>query len=678
MKSPITAVPSVGNFLVVSNILRPGRNEICIQQLEQQDESNTQTQPAYNSNIEFQNDESVSNFKWIRQENEPASAAASAASTRKRRNSDSCSVPGNTERFTDYLVVLLATGEILIYSTFTKEFVNKISTETPFSAIEVINKLGHSKKALYNYDYDLIAFDATSSSLKYFSSNSPQLVNSVQFKHDNAISCILFNTSILDPKSTSNVELILASKSALYLLDQSHEVVKIIDITLDASNTASPTLASSPAKGKASKPKSKSKTANNNTSELVEPSSSLFSSSPVMKMMKNGTFLYIVRVDSPTIQIVDIDAKETNSFRSITASNNITDVSLLNINKSVLLSATLVDGSIELFHDKGESSFAKLEIEGGSDVGRFVGLLNSSNVIDGVYKGIWYDNFNVQITDFEFENISKLSGTITISVTELAEPTDEIIDLGEDEEDDTDDVKAKASSDDNANEAQQENVEALARNDDAEVTMEEKVKDYKCGELTQITELIKPRLVHKKHDDVYDKELAQILSQNTDYAKSVVYLLSAQDSTVMFSKIAFIISQYQHQPLNQGFDFVRSIKEWLKWLLVLRGSVLAEDDESVGWLRLLQSDFKQEARSLNGMIKLTGKLSLLKDQLTVRKEMMRRKADGDEEEEAVDTDAIDETTFAEDATSSVVLDGEGGFEDEEEEDNDNEEENNGE
>ena len=678
MKSPITAVPSVGNFLVASNILRPGRNEICIQQLEQQDESTTQAKPAYNSNIEFQNDESVSNFKWIRQENGNASAAASAASTRKRRNSDSDSVPGNTEKFTDCLVILLATGEILIYSTFTKEFINKISTESPFSAIEVINKLGYSKKALYNYDYDLIAFDATSSSLKYFSSNSPQLINSVPFKHDSAISCILFNSSILDSKSTSNIELILASNSTLYLLDQSHEVLKTIDITLDASNTTPSTLDSSATKGKASKSKSKSKTVNNNTSELVEPPLSLSSSSSsIIKIMKNSSFLYIVRTDSPIIQVVDIDAKETNLSRSIIASNNITDVSLLNISKSVLLSATLIDGSIELFQSNGECSFAKLEIEGGSDVGRFVGLLNSSNVIDGVYKGIWYDNFNVQVTDFEFENISKLNGTITISVTELADPTDEIIDLGEDEEDDTNDIKAEANND-SANEKQEENDEVLAGNEDADVAMDDKMKDYKCEDLTQITELLKPRLVHKKHGDVYDKELAQMLSQNTDYAKSVVYLLSAQDSIVMFSKVVFIISQYQNQPLNQGFDFINSIKEWLKWLLVLRGAVLAEDDESIGWLRLLQSEFKQEARSLNSMIKLTGKLSLLRDQLTVRKEIMRRNAGGDEDEEAVDIDALEETTFAEDATSSVVLDGEGGFEDEEEEDNDNEEENTGE
>ncbi|GAV29805.1 hypothetical protein PMKS-003309 [Pichia membranifaciens] len=679
MKSPITAVPSVGNFLVASNILRPGRNEICIQQLEQQDEPTTQNKPAYNSNIEFQNDESVSNFKWIRQENGNACAATSAASTRKRRNSDSDLVPGNIEKFTDCLVILLATGEILIYSTSTKEFVNKISTESPFSAIEVINKLGYSKKALYNYDYDLIAFDATSSSLKYFSSNSPQLVNSVPFKHDSAISCIFFNSSILDSRSSSNIELILASNSTLYLLDQSHEVVKTIDIKLEASNTTPSTLDSSPAKGKASKSKSKSKTANNNTSELVEPPLSSSSSSPsIIKIMKSSSFLYIVRTDSPIIQVVDIDAKDTNLFRFIIASNNITDVSLLNTSKSVLLSATLIDGSIELFQSNDECSFAKLEIEGGSDVGRFVGLLNSSNVIDGVYKGIWYDNFNVQVTDFEFENISKLNGTITISVTELADPTDEIIDLGEDEEDNSNDIKTEANSDDNANEEKEENDEALAGNEDADVAMEDKMKDYKCDDLTHITELIKPRLVHKKHGDVYDKELAQMLSQNTDYAKSVIYLLSAQDSIVMFSKVAFIISQYQNQPLNQGLDFINSIKEWLKWLLVLRGAVLAEDDVSIGWLRLLQSEFKQEARSLNGMIKLTGKLSLLRDQLTVRKEMMRRNASGDEDEEAVDTDALEETTFAEDATSSVVLDGEGGFEDEEEEDNNNEEENTGE
>lgn len=676
MKSPITAVPSLGNRLVASNISRPGRNEICVQQLEQQDQNQNQT---YSSNIEFQNDESVTTFRWIRQDNKAVSATS--ASTRKRRNSDSvtsvngdAAVPG-TDKFTDCLVILLATGEILIYSTSTREFVNKISTDSPFSAIEVIDKIGKSKKALASYDYDLIAFDAAAPALKFFSSSSPQLVDSVPFKVDNAISYILFNQSVLEQNSKSNVELILASSVALYLLDPSHEVVQTIDIAIPISTASS---SSSPAKGKNSKSKAKSKSSTPApaSNESSEPSS-------ILKIVKNGSLLYIVRTDSPIVQVVDIEAKESYVRHTITASNSITDVTLLNVNKSVLLSATLTDGSIELFQTDDESSFAKLEIEGGSDVGRFVGLLNSDNVIDGVYKGIWYDNFNVQITDFEFENISKLKGTISISVTELADPTEEIIDLGDDdEEEEGEEVDVKVKDGENDGEGEEQLVEkaiegreaisgqnGTVHDPDTDVAMDNTAKDYKCGDLTKLTDMITLRLVSNKDGEVYDEELAQILAQNADQAKPAIYLLSARDSVALFSKVAFIISQYQSQSLNQDFGFVSSIKAWLKWLLVLRGAVLSENEESVGWLRLLQSTFKQEARTLDGMVKLTGKLSLLRDQLIVRREMMGR---GVVEDDAEDDTALDETTFGEDnAGNSVVLDGEGGFEDDEEPESNN-------
>lgn len=661
MKASIVAVPSVDNSLIASNISRPDRNEVCIQIL-----NPVTTLPELASNIEFENDESVSSIKWTRFEN-----STSITPSKKRRNSESSNIENISTKFTDLLVILLATGEILIYSTTTKEFVNKISTDSPFSAIEVINKIGYSKKALYNYDYDIIAFDSTTSLLKFFSSTSPQLINSVSFKEDANISYIYFNSSILEDDKNTDVELILASNETLYFLNKTHEIIKTIDITLPSSSSSTTTSIVSP-----------TKSSKNSEKDTISTQSC------IEKIVKNGSNLYILRTDCSTIQIVDIEKKHSKrtKHKLISTSNKITDFALLKSNNSIVISATLIDGSIELIKNVELINFAKLKIEGGNDVGRFIGLLNDdgNGITDGVYKGIWYDNFNIQITDFEFENLLKLNGTIQISVTELVDPKDENLNFGEDDDDEDDDevevedgeIEVKEVNEKGNDDFDVDDDKIVVEKDNTEitkdVTMIDNAEDYTCTELTQVTEFIRSRLLDSKNEE-YDVVLSYILAKNSSFAKSTIYILSAEESVHLFNKIAFIVSHYQSYALNQDFEFISNIKSWLKFLLVLRGTVISHDDEAIGWLKLLQSEFKQEAKTLNNMIKLTGKLSLLKDQLNVRKEMMNRQDDGEDDmvsddysEDETNAESgytIDETTFGD----SVVLDGEGGYEDDDDE-----------
>lgn len=649
MKTPITALASVTNRLVAASISRPDKTQISIQPLEHSDSLDS----VLKSNIEFVNGESVATYRWIRLENPSYSKKNNPSSSKKRKNSvssdngtstSSQDVDDSSVRYIDYLVVLLTTGEILLYSTFTQEFVNKISIDSPFSAIDVINKIGHPKKALYNYDYDIVAFDPEASALKLFCSTSPQLIDSIPFKNDPLISYILFNSSILDGSDSSAVELFLASSSTLYLLDKHHEIIDTIDISLPSSST-------SPVKAKSSKPPADGST---------PPS--------ILKIVKEDSKLYIIRTGCSLIQAVDLGKGKANKSAEpslFTASANITDVSLLKTSKSNILAATLVDGSIELFSRDDASGFAKLEIKGGNDVGKFVGLLNSTDVIDEVYKGIWYDNFNLQITDFEFENIHKLKNTIQIGVTELPDFENELLDMAD--EQDEEDIASKETvhrADDNADE----------EDDSVDI-------DYECSDLNELCELLKPRLTIEQKSDVEDKSLKKILSQNVAYAKSLIYILSVSESNVLFAKVSYILSQCSAST-EQGFVDISNVKSWLKWLIILRGSVLTQNDDSVGWLKLLQSEFNQESRILNNMIKLTGKLGLLRDQSNIRNEIMKRKngeeqyIDSEQNEDGDDIDenyeeavSVNETALGDDLTAtSVVLDGEGGFDEEEDQD----------
>lgn len=639
MKNHIKALPSVDGSLVASSISRPDKTQISIQPLHDLHELSE----ILTSEIDFINGESIANFRWIRQQN-PDAKSVSSTPSKKRRNSVSGEAQTETStlsniKYFDYLVILLQTGEILIYSTFTKEFINKISTDSPFTAIDVINKVGRSKKSLYKYDYDIITFDPKDTSLKFFSSSSSQLIDSVQLSYetDSPISYILFNDEILessDPTVTATVpELFLASNTTLYFLDNHHELIESIDISLTSASTT----------------KKKSTTAD---------------SQGIRKIIKQKSKLLILHDDSSKVQIVDLKSKKIDN---LTTSSDISDISIINANsKTPVLCATLVNGSIELFKLSNlDDSFAQLQIKGGKDIGKFVGLLNSNVIIDQVYKGIWYDNFTIQITDFEFDNINNLKGPVTIALGDSENDDTDMFafvsaEEGEDEDEEDDD------DDDESNTAEFDVEQVLPDDDeDNDEIVDETVTDsYECENLAEFSELLKSEMKNLTLENSEEAKIAEILSQNTTFAKPTIHILSIEESNLLFSKAALIISQYPNS-FHKDFATIRNVKVWLKWLLILRGSVILKNQDSVEYLKLLQSELKQESKNLNNLIKLTGKLTLLRDQLFVRDEMLKNNEDSryDEEES--------ESSINNGNSTSVVLDGEGGFDEDLDIDSDN-------
>ncbi|TID26146.1 hypothetical protein CANINC_002841 [Pichia inconspicua] len=189
---------------------------------------------------------------------------------------------------------------------------------------------------------------------------------------------------------------------------------------------------------------------------------------------------------------------------------------------------------------------------------------------------------------------------------------------------------------------------------------------YECDDLPQFAELLKSKIKDLTTDNTEELKITEILSQNTKFAKSAIHILSVEESNVLFCKVALIISQYPNS-FHQDFAFIRNIKVWLKWLLILRGSVITQNEESIEYLKLLQSELKQGAKNLNNLIKLTGKLTLLSDQLSVRDGILNNTENSHYEEEESDG----ESNITNGNSTSVVLDGEGGFDDDLDIDSDN-------
>lgn len=611
--------------LLAALVARPGSTQINIRPLELPLDTSA-SEPAseqapeqdlnLTSTIDFLAGEVVQSYRWLTL----ANPEHTSQSKKRKNEANTSSNLNSTPKYIDYLVILLETGEILIYSTLTKEFINKISTDSPFSAIDVISEpeLNHT------YDYDIVTFHQQSSSLKFFSSSSPRLVKSVPFKKDASIQCILFNAA---------PELILASATSLYVLDSNHKIVSTIDIKSDESQ--------------------------GNVSKIALHGS-------------NSSTAYITREDCKTIQVVDL-AQNTVS-QTLVAATTVNDFTLIKAGKATVLAATLINGSIELFNitdvkTKSEESYAQLDIKGGAEVGKFVTFLNSTSVIvDQVFKSVWYDNFKIKITDFEFDDITALQSTVKINVNT---PDDEVFELGEDEE-----LELEQEQ-----EQQNEQQDQLIQ----ETEQDNEVHDYTCEDLASLSSIVKPRLQSRldmEAPDCMDATFILSLACNVSFAKSFIHTLTVSESNNLLSKCAYAVTHLDATSTSttssKEFQTIHNIKEWIKWTLILRGSVVTMDEDCLGWLKLLHSELRQDAKLLPNLVKLTGKLALLKDQLQMRSEMMNSGlgdasvSDNDHDDHYDDDDADADALNGSVNGTSVVLDGEGGYDDDDDDNDDDE------
>lgn len=484
----------------------------------------------------------------------------------------------DSETFNEYLAILLDSGIILIYSPLTKDYINKITNDLPLTSITSVE----GKK------YDLITFEPNFG-LKFFSSVNPQLIDSLNLKDIGDISYI---QSI--PKNKYKYSLLLANDSSIFLLDESYEVKLTLQLPLNCDS----------------------------------PKKVIFNDEDKLVFTDNSKSFYMFDLSKSELAM---------TIKTFSSNSPILDIDQI---LNDLLYIITEDGSIELFNLKNEESnkwATKLNIQGGDKVGKFTKLVPTDESLQ-IFKGVWYDSFNVNITDFEFEDLTKLNGEIPISVVETVDDVN-----GDDIEMATNDAEAK------------ELINSDSINDDDldnKVSLDER---HKCDELDPLRDLLQPFIKNRLSDTQNSNidDLISILVQNSQFTKPYIHLLTTNETVLFFSNVSQCISNYIGLGSLQNDNEIKSkLREWFHWTLLLRGSVLVQDSNCVEWLKLIQCGLNQDVKLIPQMLKLEGKLELLKDQLELRRGIGSRQVNG--------LSALQDPT----TEDSLVFEGEGGFEDE--------------
>ncbi|KAG7877154.1 hypothetical protein KL905_002756 [Ogataea polymorpha] len=312
--------------------------------------------------------------------------------------------------------------------------------------------------------------------------------------------------------------------------------------------------------------------------------------------------LALAREDDPLVQIVSLSSSKVLS--SLKCLSPVKSLALL---QDFTLAAVTEDGVIEIFHQvfgkKSRKQLASnLHLKPNTAV-KFVNLVSRKDH----FVVSWFDGYDVRTTAFEIENLSQ-EGEIIVDVGHED-------DSGSDEEYDVE-----------KNESDEEDLVEFFRED-----------------VTELYSLILESLTNTD-------QLATILSQNQDNAKSIMFLLKDQETTDLFKQLTLKIADDSQN--SQGLG------TWLRWLLISKGNLISKDADSVGLLKLLQSSLTENIRLLPSLLTLQGRLALLQSQLKLRNDMMSK---GNE--------AHNEVSFVE---NSVFLDGENDdleYQEEVEEDN---------
>ncbi|KAG7819273.1 hypothetical protein KL909_004861 [Ogataea angusta] len=322
---------------------------------------------------------------------------------------------------------------------------------------------------------------------------------------------------------------------------------------------------------------------------------------------KNPDLLALAREDEPLIQLVSLSSSKVLS--SLKCASPVKSLILL---QDSSLAAVTEDGVIEIFAEVfGKKSrkqlVANLQLKPNTAV-KFVNLVS----IKDHFVGSWFDGYDVRTTAFEIETLSQ-EGEIIIDVGHEN-------DSGSDEEHDVEEHESD----------EEESVEYFRQNIDELYTLI----------LENLTDM---------------DQLATILSQNQESAKSIMFALKDQETTDLFKQLTLKIADDSQN--SQGLG------TWLRWLLISKGNLISKDADSVDLLKLLQSSLKENIRLLPNLLTLQGRLSLLQSQLNLRNDMMSK-----------GTETPNEVSFVE---SSVFLDGENDdleYQEEAEEENDEEDE----
>ncbi|OWB61366.1 hypothetical protein B5S29_g2255 [[Candida] boidinii] len=569
------------------------------------DDSVTQLQ----SELEFESDEDIVCVRWIplptkavlqngngsskNNNNNNNNSSPSKKSSKRKHSSDNTTNNGSIEdnKSFSYLAILLSSGEILLYSPLNKEVINKISTEST-SVKSICKSADITSSTIWGIDSEELILKKLNCFDNRLQDNQtiPIIDKSIEFL-----------TSIISEEES---KLCFAS-SNLYIVSENFK---------DLNNKEEDIITIKPPK---------------NHQNII---------TGLIQSNREKDLIAVIRKDDQFINIMSI--AESSVIGQLKAKNTISSINLININDTECISCITENGDIEIFTKIFEKvnrskrpTLSSIIFSTDAEHTGFINIFqkstnnnnNNNNNNNSDYKnnntndneqksnnnllGVWFDDFNVNFTDLEIEKNKK--GSVVIA-TDSKEDGQDLVE----------------------NEFYISESEDEGESDDDELEKEEP---------TEVYNLLKEYLsIENKENKENNKRLYNIVNQNSDKAKQVIYYLSNNESIELFKNLSFLIAE---SPQNNS----SGVGEWVKYILLSRGQIISTDEDCIGILKLLQSSLVENIKLLPNLLSLQGRLVLLQSQLQLRNNLMNGKTGDDDEDE----DEDDNT-----GEPSLLLDGE--------------------
>ncbi|VEU22320.1 DEKNAAC103327 [Brettanomyces naardenensis] len=342
----------------------------------------------------------------------------------------------------------------------------------------------------------------------------------------------------------------------------------------------------------------------------------------LVRSKKNDKVVAVSRQNDSTINMISLEG-EGKITATLRCSGSVKSLALTECSGMEILLAVTDKGKVEIFRDPfNQVSKKQIKSNASLDSGSNFGFNCLVVQHGGEYRAVYFDNFQIRVQSIDLGDLTKVEGTILVTF-EGDEDTDRKVSKGA--------VKAaskKVVSDSSKEVAtieppvptQPEPVESL------EDPLEDKDVELlnTLPEIEDSHELYTQVVSHIEDQTV----LGLLLVKNAALSRQTVYLLSDEEAAALFKSTSLLLCSQQKSSGDLG--------QWLKWLLLCKGSLLAKDSECVGLLKLLRSTLAGNLKLLPSLLSLQGRLSLLESQLKLREEMMHIEAEKEEKQQEKD------------------------------------------
>ncbi|KAF6015545.1 hypothetical protein HII12_000704 [Brettanomyces bruxellensis] len=510
----IRSVNDTKGWLVATLIKGHGRNEVQIL-------TTKEDLKQLENKLEFQQDEHILCLRWIQR------SKSVDQKVRKRKSNDK--PDGISKMNFDYLAVLLATGEILVYSPDSKEFVTKMSNESPLSCIcyggasSII--LGYAPSESEIKKYNIL----DSRPLETYHAKIGKDVHLMQLLDDGLIA--------------------FASENLIVYNDEDHE----INYTIEAPRT--------------------------HRNQILQ----------ILKSRLNGNLMAISREMDPTINIISLE--EQKIMATLRCKGHVLSLVAIRSKKTKeeILVAVTDKGRIEMFRDAfNENGRRQKACDAVLQTDKQLEL-NGIICTDGKLSVSYFDGYQMKLSPLTISDPGVLSEKKSQAI---------VIDLDREEtaesakESAPGAVKSSASSKNekaakpSSSDADELNTEVLPSLDDPQELYEALVKNMESR-----------------------KTLKSLLLQN----ENLCTFFLDEEANTLFQQLTVLICEN-----SNGSE---KLIEVVGLLLILKGSYIVKDYDSVELLKLLRSSLVSNLKLLPSLLGLQGRLSLLNSQLKLRSEM---------------------------------------------------------